>query len=94
MRTTKKFINAVNEDIAKSNVRYSSIWSVAEERLYVGKNVSKMYAALVYLSEAEGSSSVFRIYYNFDSSMGNIVGYTTRKTIEDANKEFAKTLIP
>ena len=62
MRTTKTFINAVKEDIAKSNLNYRSIWSVAEKRSYVGKNVSKMYAALVYLFESKNTSSVFRIY--------------------------------
>ena len=93
MRTTKTFINAVEADLAKSNLNYSSIWSVAEKRSYVGKKVIKRYAALVYLFESENTSSVFRIYYNFDSSMGNRVGYTIRKTVENANEEFAKTLI-
>ena len=93
MRTTKTFINAVKEDLAKSNFYYYSIWSVAEKRSYVGKKVSKRYVALVYLFESENTSAVLRIYYNFDSSMGNDIGYTTRKTVEDANREFAKALI-
>ena len=94
MRTTKTFIDAVKADLAKSNLNYSSIWSVAEKRSYIGKNVSKRYAALVYVCERAGSGPVYRIYYNFDASMGDKVDYTIRKTVEEANNEFAKTLIP
>ena len=94
MRTTKTFINAVEADLEKSNLNDSSILSVAEKRTYVGKKTNKTYVALVYLLESENTSSVFRIYYNFDSSMGKQVCYTTRKTVEYANEEFAKTLIP
>ena len=94
MKTTKKFINAVKADLAKSNVNYSSIWSSAEKQTYLGGKVSKSYAALVYVYERIDSESVFRIYYNFDGSMGDRVDYTIRNTIEEANEEFAKTLIP
>lgn len=94
MKTTKKFINAVKEDIANSNVKYSSLWDVAEKRTYVGKRTSKRYAALVYLYERADSEPVFRIYYNFEASMGDRVDYTIRNTTEEANEEFAKTLIP
>lgn len=94
MRTTKKFINAVMADIAKSNVNYSSIWSVAEKRTFVDKKASKTYVALVYLFERADSEPVFRVYYNFDGSMGDRVDYTTRNTTDEANEEFAKTLIP
>ena len=91
MKTTKSFINAVNADLAKSNVRYSSMWRVAEMVEFVGKP-SKTYVAMVHVKERFDGEWVFWIYCNFDISMGYKVGKVTRKTVEEANKEFADML--
>ena len=93
MKTTKKFIKAVKADLAKSNVYYSNIWRVAEMQRYIGKLTYKTYAALVYLHDRADSEPVFRIYYNFDGSMGDEVDYVVQNTNEEANKQFLNMLI-
>lgn len=91
MKTTKSFINAVNADLAKSDVRHSSMWKVATMQDFVGKKSHKVHAAVVYVCARIDSEPEFWIYYNFDKSMGNLVRHTTRKTAKEADEEFANT---
>lgn len=93
MRTTKSFINAVNADIANANAHYSNMWKVAEMQEFAGNKPHKVYAAIVYVCERIDSEPEFWIYYNFDSTMGNTVRYTTRKTAKEAEEEFTSTLV-
>lgn len=94
MKTTKSFLNAVNEDLVRLNVRYSNVWKVATMQDNVaGKRALKTHVAVVYVCERIDSEPEFWIYYNYDTSMGNNVSKTTRKTSKEADEEFANTLV-
>ena len=92
MKTTKSFINAVNADLERYNLRYSSLWKFATmQDTIVGKRSSKVHAAVVYVCARIDSEPEYWIYYNFDTSMGNAIGFTRRETAREANEEFVNT---
>ena len=92
MKTTKTFVKAVNADLARYNVHYSSLWKVAEmQNLITEKKKTKTYAAVVFVLARIDSEPEYWIYYNFDSSMGNNVRFTRRNTAKEADEEFANT---
>lgn len=93
MKTTKSFLNAVNEDLVRLNVRYSNVWRVATMQDFVGKKSHNVHAALVYVCARIDSEPEYWIYYNFDKSMGNAIGFTRRETAKEAEEEFANTLV-
>lgn len=93
MKTTKSFINAVNEDLAKLNAYYVSVWKVATMYDVIGKQKRKVHAAVVYVCARIDSEPEYLIYYNYDTSMGDEVRFTRRDTAKEADEEFANTLV-
>lgn len=94
MKTTKSFINAVNADLARYDMHYSSLWKVATmQDIVAGKKSRKVHAAVVYVFARIDSEPEFWIYYNYDTSMNNDVHFVRRKTAKEADEEFANTLV-
>lgn len=94
MKTTKSFINAVNEDLARYDFYYSSVWKVATmQDIVANKRARKVHAAVVYVCARIDSEPEFWIYYNYDTSMGDEVRFTRRDTAKEADEEFANTLV-